>query len=301
MKKILRTKLQYNCNKTEEFNYGLCDWYTKYDRSFDMYVSASTKEDCERVMESFEDAIRAEGIQDCFESNLVPEYDEKKKLWIGAVEVYVGNDYVADEKEAIMDVYREWKEQLKNAPAPEAKEETVEETPTPAEKDNSEFLIREIKNLSSGTILSIAREAGFLNSNTVTWLEIEALEHEWIEFVEKIKDSSENWKQSWKKFAKYKDDMFEAWLNDEEFDLETWLISEGFKSEEATKEPAPTEDELQKEHGCEFEVINSDTDVINNYDHDVEIITIYHKCKICGKIHKEEKRKTKYYNESDWR
>lgn len=232
MKNILRTKLEYNCNKTQEFNYGLCDWYTKYDRSFDMYVSASTKEECEKAMESFEDVIRAEGIQDCFDSNLAPEFDEKKKLWVGAVEVYVGNDYVADEKEAIMDVYREWKEQLKNAPAPESKEETVEETSTPAEKNNSEFLISEIKNLSSGTILSIAREAGFLNSNTVTWLEIEALEHEWIEFVEKIKDTSENWKQSWKKFAKYKDDMFEAWLNDEEFELEAWLISEGLKSEE---------------------------------------------------------------------
>ncbi len=109
MKKILRTKLEYNCNKTQEFNYGLSSWYTKYDRSFDMYVSASTKEECEKVMESFEDAIRAEGIQDYFDSNLEPEFDEKKKIWVGAVEVYVGNDYVADEKAFIKEVYANWK------------------------------------------------------------------------------------------------------------------------------------------------------------------------------------------------
>lgn len=250
MKKILRTKLQYNCNKREDFDYVEREWKIVYDRSFDMFVSASTKEECEKAMESFEDAIRAEKIQVCFDSNLEPEFDEKKKLWIGAVEVYVGNDYVADEKEAIREVYREWKLLLKATPVAIETPATVEtteamevvEAPATIEKNNSEFLIKEIKNLSSGTILSIARESGFLNSNTITWLEIEALEYEWIEFVEKIKDSSENWKQSWKKFAKYKDDVFEAWLNDEELELESWLISEGLKPEKST------ESEVQKEH-----------------------------------------------------
>lgn len=128
MKKILRTKLEYNCNKTQEFNYGLCDWYTKYDRSFDMYVSASTKEECEKAMESFEDAIRAEGIQDFFDSNLAPEFDEKKELWVGAVEVYVGNDFVAEEKEAIKEVYNEWKKLLKTNPVTVETPATVETT-----------------------------------------------------------------------------------------------------------------------------------------------------------------------------
>ena len=112
MKKILRTKLQYNCNKREDFDYVEREWKIVYDRSFDMFVSASTKEECEKAMESFEDAIRAEKIQVCFDSNLEPEFDEKKNLWIGAVEVYVGNDYVTDEKEAIREVYREWKKSL---------------------------------------------------------------------------------------------------------------------------------------------------------------------------------------------
>lgn len=260
MKKILRTRLVYNCEKREDFDYVEREWKTVYDRSFDMYVSASTKEECERVMESFEDAIAEADIQNSFDSNLAPEYDEKKKIWVGAVEVYVGNDYVADEKEAIMEVYREWKQLLKTTPvaveAP-ATVETVEnievvEAPATIEKNNSEFLIREIKNLSSGTILSIARESGFLNSNTVTWLEIEALEQEWIEFVEKIKDSSENWKQSWKKFSKYKDDMLEAWINDEEFQLEDWLKNEGFKSEEITEESVSTGYKPQKERVAEM-------------------------------------------------
>lgn len=162
MKKILRTKLQYNCSKTEEFNYGLNNWYTKYDRSFDMYVSASTKEDCEKTMESFEDTIRTEGIQDCFESNITPEYDEKKKLWVGVVEVYVGNDYVADEKEAIKEVYREWKEQLKKAPAPEVKEEATEETQaTPTGYKSQEERVEEmIENLELGKEYKVDDGAG---------------------------------------------------------------------------------------------------------------------------------------------
>lgn len=207
MKKILRTKLQYNCYKREDFDCIESEYVTTYDRSYDMFVATSTKEECERVMESFEDAIRAEGIQDCFDSNLEPSFDEKKELWVGAVEVYVSNDCVSDEKEAIKETYREWKQLLKTTPV-------VAEAPAPVEKNNSEFLIREIKTLSSGTILSIARQEGIVN-NRANWLEAETIEEEWIEFVERTKDSSENWKQSWKKFAKYKDDMFEAWLNDE--------------------------------------------------------------------------------------
>ena len=98
-----------------------------------MFVTASTKEECEAVMESYEDAIRADGIQDCFDSNLEAEFDEKKNAWVGAVEVYVGNDYVADEKEAIKEVYMEWKRNLKatqvvvETPAPEAEIEITEE------------------------------------------------------------------------------------------------------------------------------------------------------------------------------
>ena len=216
MKKILRTKLQYNSYKREDFDYVEREWKIVYDRSFDMFVSASTKEECEKIMESFEDAIRAEKIQVCFDSNLEPEFDEKKKLWIGAVEVYVGNDYVADEKEAIREVYREWKLLLKATPATVESLEAPETEEAEEEKNNVENLIREIKTLSSGTILSIARQDDVLP--TGNWLEAEALEYEWIEYVEKIKDTSENWKQSWKKFAKYKNDLFEAWLNDEEIE-----------------------------------------------------------------------------------
>lgn len=131
MKKILRTRLQYNCDKREDFDYVEREYKFIYDRSYDMYVSASTKEECEAVMESFEDAIRAEGIQDSFDSNLEPEFDKNKNLWVGAVEVYVGNDYVADEKEAIKEVYNEWKRYLKATPVViETKE--IEETPAPA-------------------------------------------------------------------------------------------------------------------------------------------------------------------------
>lgn len=145
MKKILRTKLQYNCDKREDFDYAEREYKIIYDRSFDMLVSASTKEDCEKAMESFEDAIAEAGIQNSFDSNLTPEYDEKKKIWVGAVEVYVGNNYVAEEKEAIKEVYNEWKKLLKTNPVTVETPATVEtteamevvEVPATIEKNNS--------------------------------------------------------------------------------------------------------------------------------------------------------------------
>lgn len=114
MKKILRTKLEYRCEKSREFNYGLCDWYTRYSRSYDMIVSASSKEECQRVMESFEDKIRYYGIQESFESNLDAEYDAKKKLWVGLVEIWIDNNSVTEDKELIKGIYKEWKDELKD-------------------------------------------------------------------------------------------------------------------------------------------------------------------------------------------
>lgn len=111
-----RTKLVYNCNKKEDFDYNDREYKITYDRSFDMWVTASTKEECEKIMESFEDAISAEGIQDSFDSNQEPEFDEKKKVWVGAVEVYVSNNWVVEEKETIKEAYNEWKRFLKATP-----------------------------------------------------------------------------------------------------------------------------------------------------------------------------------------
>lgn len=111
-----RTKLVYNCNKKEDFDYTDREYKITYDRSFDMWVTTSTKEECEKIMESFEDAISAEGIQDSFDSNQEPEFDEKKNVWVGAVEVYVNNNWVTEEKEAIKEAYNEWKRFLKATP-----------------------------------------------------------------------------------------------------------------------------------------------------------------------------------------
>lgn len=122
MKKILRTKLEYRCDKKKDFDYIERRYINTWSRSFDMVVTSTTKEDCERVMESFMKDISDADIQHYFESNIEPEFDKKKKLWVGAVEVYVGNDYVADEKEAIKEVYKDWKETIKNIEVKENKE-----------------------------------------------------------------------------------------------------------------------------------------------------------------------------------
>ena len=185
MKEILRTKLEYRCEKSREFNYGLCDWYTRYSRSYDMIVSASSKEECQRVMNSFEDKIRYYGIQESFDGNLVPEYDAKKKLWVGLVEIWIDNNSVTEDKELIKGIYKEWKDELNN------------------KKDNMQSLIKEIRTLSSGTLVSISKEAKLV-SGEVTYCELDSLRDEWMDFVEEIKDDSESWVQSWKKFTDHK-------------------------------------------------------------------------------------------------
>lgn len=108
---MIRTKLQYKCEKYEDFN---GEWFTQYDRSYDMIVTTSTKELCEKAMYSFEQEIRNNDIQDSFESNLEPEYDENKNVWVGVVEVYIDNQEVSEQKEEIKEVYKEWKETIKN-------------------------------------------------------------------------------------------------------------------------------------------------------------------------------------------
>lgn len=124
MKKVLRTKLVYNCNKREDFDHVTGKYITCYDRSYDMVVTASTEEECKKLMDSFEIAIACVDIQNSFESNVEPNFDVKKKLWVGIVEVYVGNTWVTDEKQAIKEVYAEWKEDLKNPPLPKTKSES---------------------------------------------------------------------------------------------------------------------------------------------------------------------------------
>lgn len=107
-----RTKLVYNCNKNEDFNYGTGRWQNKYSRSYDMVVTAITELQCQRLMSSFENYISEKEIQDVFESNDEPHIENNK--WVGSVEIYISNDDVTSEKELIKEVYAEWKESLKN-------------------------------------------------------------------------------------------------------------------------------------------------------------------------------------------
>ena len=117
-----RTKLEYRCDKSQEFDYGMCNWYTRYSRSFDMIVTADTEEECLRLMESFENAVEASGFQDTFESNIMPELDSKKNKWVGLVEIYISNEEVEWEKDTVKEIYKDWKESLKNKTV-ETKEE----------------------------------------------------------------------------------------------------------------------------------------------------------------------------------
>lgn len=109
-----RTKLEYRCDKSQEFDYGMCNWYTRYSRSFDMIVTADTEEECLRLMENFENAVEKTGFQETFESNLQPEFDTKKNKWVGSVEVYISNEEVEWEKDTVKEIYKNWKESLKN-------------------------------------------------------------------------------------------------------------------------------------------------------------------------------------------
>lgn len=126
MKKVLRTKLVYNCDKKEDFDYLERKYINVYNRSYDMYVTASTKEDCERLMESFENYIAKEDIQNSFDSNLEPEQN-KDGLWVGAVEIYISNEDISEQKEIIKEAYKIWKQSLTNAVEVKENEEMKKE------------------------------------------------------------------------------------------------------------------------------------------------------------------------------
>lgn len=116
MKKILKTKLQYTCNKYEEFCYIDREYKMVYDRSYTLVITTSTKGECWRVMDSFEEYMRKKGIQDIFDSNLAPSLNQDH-LWVGTVELYVSNDDVEKQKEIIEDAYKEWEENLRTSSA----------------------------------------------------------------------------------------------------------------------------------------------------------------------------------------
>lgn len=126
MKKVLRTKLVYNCDKKEDFDYLERKYINVYNRSYDMYVTASTKEDCERLMESFENYIAKEDIQNSFDSNFEPEQN-KDGLWVGAVEIYISNEDISEQKEIIKEAYKIWKQSLTNAVEVKENEEMKKE------------------------------------------------------------------------------------------------------------------------------------------------------------------------------
>ncbi|MEW8994072.1 hypothetical protein [Clostridium sp.] len=69
-------------------------------------------------------------------------------------------DWIAEEKEHIKEVYKEWKELQKKAPAPKAEEK----------EETSQELIRTVVGLSAGTMATIAKEAGIIEKDsTVTY------------------------------------------------------------------------------------------------------------------------------------
>lgn len=106
--KKVTTKLEYSSGKYEDFDCLEEKWVITYDRSFNMIVTASSKEDCQQVMDSFEDFIRIDGFQNSFDCNLDPEEQNNGK-WVGVVEIYISNDFVNEEKEEVKHIYKTWK------------------------------------------------------------------------------------------------------------------------------------------------------------------------------------------------
>lgn len=68
------------------------------------------------------------------------------------------------------------------------------------EKNNSINVINEIKLLSAGTVLTLAKEEKLIDTNS--YAEIEKVVDSWLDFAEKDY-LSDNWKQSWKNFINH--------------------------------------------------------------------------------------------------
>ena len=68
------------------------------------------------------------------------------------------------------------------------------------EKNNSINVINEIKLLSAGTVLTLAKEEKLIDTNS--YVEVEKVIDSWIDFAEKD-HLSDNWKQSWRNFINH--------------------------------------------------------------------------------------------------
>lgn len=112
-RKDFKTSLKYNCKKGEDFDYIEGKWIKTYNRTFHMVVTAATKEKTDEVMESFMGCVLNKKIQNHFDGNSEPEFDDEIGKWTGTVLIYIENDFVEDEKEIVRDAYKEWKESLK--------------------------------------------------------------------------------------------------------------------------------------------------------------------------------------------
>ncbi|MGL5717958.1 MAG: hypothetical protein ACRCX2_33455 [Paraclostridium sp.] len=140
---MIRTKLKYNCNKYEDFCLIEQQFINKYDRSYDIIVTASTKEECEKAMTSIESIMSLNNIQHSFDSNVDPNYNENKNVWTGIVEIYIDNRYVTEQKEEIKEVYKECK--LKFSVVEEVAEEVVEDLVQTKINNNEKFTKTEIE------------------------------------------------------------------------------------------------------------------------------------------------------------
>ena len=81
------------------------------------------------------------------------------------------------------------------------------------EKNNSINVINEIKLLSAGTILTLAKEEKLIDTNS--YAEVEKVVDSWIDFAEKD-HLSDNWKQSWKNFINHMKSENTEEVNEEE-------------------------------------------------------------------------------------
>lgn len=111
--KNITTRFEYRVVKGEQYDRAEGTYFNSYRRSYDMVVTAGTAEECRKIMDSFEEYASAKDLQDSFDSSIEPEFNSLKNKWIGSVEIYISNTDVTEEKAVAKQIYKTWKESLK--------------------------------------------------------------------------------------------------------------------------------------------------------------------------------------------
>lgn len=164
-----RMSFKYNVSVGEDFDYTEGRYYKTYDRSAFLTVTADTEDQCNSVLEDFKNYIMKNSDYYCWDGSQDAEFNEKNGKWVGDAEIMLNS---RDEFEDFKELYKEWKEILRNGETKEEKVKTsMEQEKESIVKDAVEMFELEAKKKGMTLCVEVAtRKVASMVNNLYSWI-----------------------------------------------------------------------------------------------------------------------------------